>query len=454
MAVRLFEVFYLLTQGFGLKNKKEEGMKRLILIALLALGLGFGLTLMASTPSMAVHKGSGDLTCGSCHTMHSSQGGTSSPSMGGATGALILLRNSLVTGRETIHQLCLQCHAAAGTQGGVQFNACPGTACTTPPKVLLTSTDAWNTTKDFSTIGAGGDFQFVGSYVSGSYNSTQDGGTALGRGHSIGGTVIAPPGNGSTVGTIATFSCTTCHDPHGTSATTSTINIYRNLKGGIVAGATDKNWSNMLTNGNIGTSYVGGPTGASDDNSLGTTPTGGSGIAASNNIWPTYRSSGTQNSYSTSTTPPTLGGTALTGLDGTGYTLMSAFCAQCHSLWHENVTTGNKTGSDWNRHPVDNRISDTSSASGAGVTITDFTHYNTNIAAGFKLPAANDAGSAFYYADNSGDKVFCLSCHFAHGSPYYDILRWDYIAQIDAAGGSQTGNGVASVKGCQQCHNR
>jgi len=69
---------------------KEESMKKHLLIALIALGLGLGLTLMVSTPSMAVHKGSGDLQCGNCHTMHSSQGGTSGASMGGGSGSFIL----------------------------------------------------------------------------------------------------------------------------------------------------------------------------------------------------------------------------------------------------------------------------------------------------------------------------------------------------------------------------
>ena len=54
-------------------------MKRLILTTLLAFAFGIGLSLLVATPSMAVHKGAGPLTCGACHTMHSSQGGTSNP---------------------------------------------------------------------------------------------------------------------------------------------------------------------------------------------------------------------------------------------------------------------------------------------------------------------------------------------------------------------------------------
>lgn len=433
-------------------------MKRLILIALLALSLGFGLTLMASTPSMAVHKGSGDLTCGNCHTMHSSQGGTFGPSMGGANGALILLRSSLVTGRETIHQLCLQCHAKAGSQAGVPMNA--ANAQTTPPKVLLDSTDAWDSSKSFSAIGAGGDFQFVGTYnqITGyTPGATDSGGptpsnTGLGKGHSIGATTVAPPGNGSTGGaTIATFSCTTCHDPHGTASTTDSINRFRNLKGNI---GTVKPWTNMSATGDIAGSYVGGVAGG--NNLQGTVPAGGTNNTSMSTIWPVWRSSGTQNTYNTTTTAPNI--IANVPTDGSSsYALLSAFCAQCHSTWHEGVTgSPNKSGNDWARHPVDNRISDSSGLSGAGVSITDMAHYTSfaGISTGFALPAANDDGTVGYYATSGTDKVFCLSCHFAHGSPYYDILRWDYISAVESTGGSQTGNGVPSNRGCQQCHNR
>src|SRR3989338_5798881 len=64
------------------------GMRRYISLTL----IGFCLSLLYPSPSKAVHKGAGDITCGSCHTMHSSQGGTNGPNMGGAAGSFILLR--------------------------------------------------------------------------------------------------------------------------------------------------------------------------------------------------------------------------------------------------------------------------------------------------------------------------------------------------------------------------
>ena len=440
-------------------------MKKHLLIALIALGLGLGLTLMVSTPSMAVHKGSGDLQCGNCHTMHSSQGGTSGASMGGGSGSFILLRNPLVTDRATIHNLCLQCHAQTGAQASDVMNTgdIDPNNNTTPPKVYLSSL-GWTEGSNFTQIGAGGDFANAGTYNSStgwSLNGASGDGSgtvALGKGHSIGLTNVAPPGNntggGTAVGsTIATFSCTSCHDPHGTSSTTLYINKFRNLKANAMVSGAQETWTNMGAGSvDIASSYVGGVN--SGNNTGGQLATGGScaTVAAENCIWPVMNTAGSQNAYKTSGTAPTFAGSGI-ALNATPWVQMSAFCAQCHGAWHEGTTTTNMSVSDWARHPVDNAIDDGTESSGAGVNITDFAWYNGLTGTAVKVPAAQDVGTdTFYYANNSADKVFCLSCHFAHGSPYYDILRWNYTTTVTSGG--QTGNGVPTGKGCQQCHNR
>jgi hypothetical protein len=433
-------------------------MKKTILTALLAFGLGLGLTLIASTPSMAVHKGTGQgLTCGNCHTMHSSQGGTNSTAMGGTTGSFILLRGS-VTSRAEIHNFCLQCHSQSGAQAGDQMNT--GAFLTTPPKVHLSA--LW-TGADFSTLGAGG--AFGGTYAAGTYTQpTTDnaaGNDALGVQHSIGRSTVTPPGNtttGAGPGGVAltAFTCTTCHDPHGTTVTTEGLNSYRNLKAGTYMTTDAQNrWTDMNLFGNLATSYVGAVAGSALS---GTSPT----TAA--NIWPIWRTTALQNSYLTAVAAVTLGGTALDGtIDDTRHVGISAFCAQCHGAWHEARYITNKSGtSDWNRHPVNNRLVDATPTSGGSVNIFEFAHYNQQgdttqapytATTATKLPAAQGAVAATrYYADDNGDKVFCLSCHFAHGSIYNDILRWNYTSAVSA--GSQIGNGIASNVGCQQCHNR
>lgn len=417
-------------------------MKRFYTLAIAAIAV-IGLALFA-TPASAVHKGAGDLTCGACHTMHSSQGGTNAPGMGGATGSWLLLRAS-VTSKEKIGDFCLSCHAENGT-GGAAVVQNPGVAGweTTPPKVYRTT--AWSN-GDFTAVGAGGDFNGSGDYSGGVFtNDAGDNviGASLGKGHSINLTTLdqVPPGSNTGAGGIENFTCTTCHDPHGVSTTTAAINKYRNLRGNIADGGNGIPWD---TSGNIATSYVGAVAGSA---------TGGTNTTLANNVWPVYRNAGSQNSY---------GGSATAGLQ------FSRFCAQCHGDWHEETETGNgiknwalagndpTSGNyDWQRHPVDAALVQAPSLlSTSGVTIVDKGHYDAtygNLALGRKLPAANNGGSAVYYGDNDGDKVFCLSCHFAHGSPNFDILRWSHTSAVEA--GSQAGNAIPSDTGCQQCHNR
>jgi len=46
------------------------------------------------------------------------------------------------------------------------------------------------------------------------------------------------------------------------------------------------------------------------------------------------------------------------------------------------------------------------------------------------------------------DCVMCLSCHRPHGSPYPDMLRWDYTEQIAGGGG------LTDDRGCFYCHTK
>jgi predicted CXXCH cytochrome family protein len=40
------------------------------------------------------------------------------------------------------------------------------------------------------------------------------------------------------------------------------------------------------------------------------------------------------------------------------------------------------------------------------------------------------------------DVIMCLSCHRAHGSPYYKMMRWDYTST----------NLLDVLSGCIVCH--
>lgn len=435
------------------KRKGGEFMKRWSGVYIV---LAIGFLLLSSTSAFAVHKGAGGLTCGMCHTIHNSQGNTAFNSQ--SPGALVMLRAD-VSGRQEIHKLCLQCHASNGLKGDTTFE--PHTSIK-PPKVYIngaagkgnasSNTDPF----DFTQIGAGGDFSGVFTYASDgtlTYASGDDpgganGGPSLGHGHSLGATGITPPGGGAT---LTAFSCTSCHDPHGRNTTqmvggvggTDGVNIYRMLRYN-TTGAT----VTPMTNPIVGMkSWVGGITGE-----VGTGNYTGPNSAAANHIWPVYNAANQQNVYAAGSTKG----------DQSSGTAFSNFCAQCHQNWHESISATNEVSPDWRRHPVDNPITDTTPNSGAGVQITRFTNYNTNpsgplapdtTTGATKLPAmqATSAGTT-YYADDSADRVFCLSCHYAHGGPNNDILRWNYTSAVSA--GDQTGNSVATNVGCQQCHNR
>ncbi len=432
-------------------------MKRTFL-QLLCLTAVFVLAI-AVAPSFAVHKNYGDLACGSCHTMHNSQGGTtaSPDNLGGATGGSIVLLRGNVGSRADIQNLCLQCHADNGAQADATF----GTDLHPAPKVYFdgkagAGTDT-NTADgiNLSLLGAGGDFsaEISGDSATGWTPTGAGANYALGYGHSVGfgDTVLNgknPPGGDAAFGTGSYFTCTSCHDPHGTDATggmdANNINAYRNLKG-IPAGSGATTAVGLST---YTTSYVG---------MAGGTTWSGDGTAQ-NHIWPVYRSTAAFDETDVCTDGGTVNCYGVTAAGNNNATDgMSNWCAQCHDNWHEDIATGNVSGDDWKRHPVDNVLIDSTPNSGGGVDIVRLDNYVVSTIGDLSLPLAksSDASKAIAYrttGDDGASRVFCLSCHFAHGGPFYDALRWDYLSAVGA--GSQNANSVPSNVGCQLCHNR
>ena len=111
---------------------------------------------------------------------------------------------------------------------------------------------------------------------------------------------------------------------------------------------------------------------------------------------------------------------------------INKLCANCHSDFHGLANTnsaGDLTG-DWIRHPTDNNI-----PAGWNAVVD----YRDNPFAFASLTGKTATGTY----TNSGAQVACISCHRAHGTPYDDILRWDYSTQV-------AGGGL--VAGCLGCH--
>ena len=146
-------IIFLKTQNsFEKNNITRDNNLRTLLLAFIAIFFVAAITI--PTSSLAVHKGAGNLVCGSCHTMHNSQGGTNLE--GNSTGSILLLRGAVST-REQLHKLCLQCHAEGGLQAYVGHEPHGQYA----PKVYGAN---WDQSKSFGEIGAGGDF--INEFVS------------------------------------------------------------------------------------------------------------------------------------------------------------------------------------------------------------------------------------------------------------------------------------------------
>lgn len=112
----------------------------------------------------------------------------------------------------------------------------------------------------------------------------------------------------------------------------------------------------------------------------------------------------------------------------------TGFCCGCHGMFHHQDSTG--TGaSPWLMHPADFALP----------TSGEYAAYTTYdpLAPAARPSGFNWAGGpSSTVSGTNGDMVMCLSCHRAHGSPYFKMLRWDYKGW-PASGGTN---------GCNVCH--
>jgi len=142
--------------------------------------------------------------------------------------------------------------------------------------------------------------------------------------------------------------------------------------------------------------------------------------------WEYQQTAYTHNDYLGKVNPDDDGGF---GFAGATANTMTAFCTGCHGYFHDQ-----QDGSSWIRHPSDAVLGTGECAS--------YTSYDPIV------PVARPILSGFetnvVYPDN--DMVMCLSCHRAHGSPYSDMLRWDYTDMVVG------NNGIYAGTGCFKCH--
>ena len=367
-------------------NIKEDIMKKLQILFLTV-------ALMLLTYSISFAKATG--ACVNCHTMHNSQNGSAVESGGPY--------KALTKGN------CVGCHT--GTNDGSN----------SIPYVLQTSAPTYNFDGTKTTL-AGGSFYWV--YSSGGATDT--------KGHNVSGIASAdgnigqtPPGFNTTYTANGTIGSTwasnqlTCAGTYGCHGGHTSSDDFTDISGAHHAD------DSTIDGSTVGKSFrfLKGIKGTEDSD------------------WEYTTSTSDHNGYYAS------------DYNKTGSSMDSAsinyLCAECHGDFHLNANVDSAAGNEgpWLRHPTDYDMNNASSGEyGSYPNASKFTSVSAAGDYFVDVPVGNTGGTvkSSVMAAAGDAVVLCVSCHRAHGSPYADLLRWDY-SQC-SAGGTQ------SNCGCFACH--
>ncbi|MFZ5995784.1 MAG: hypothetical protein ACOYU4_12460 [Thermodesulfobacteriota bacterium] len=311
---------------------------------------------------------------------------------------------------------CVNCHTmhnsqagddvnAAGPFGALVNNTCLGCHTTSGSDPL--STTGFPYVK--STTGG-----FTDQYclAGGFFPSGTDGTDNLGKAHSLGSTT-APPGYNLTWYQGASAPGLSCAGTRGCHGSQTVADEMGAVKGG----------HHSPTVYRILWNYNGGA------------PVGITGVGASD-----Y-----EEALNLNTTAPTGSYTRSDAtyahnvyIAGTSNDTISKLCANCHGDFHG---TGTGSGSPWQRHPTDVELPISWDARGDAISSDVDCKYNPF---GFVSGATDTTGAKY---------ATCLSCHRAHGTASYDILRFGYNTALgDASTGQSAGSG--NMYGCLGCHSK
>ena len=330
--------------------------------------------------------------CSNCHTMHNSQAGASMATYGVSQWGDTAPFEALTRGT------CLGCHG----QGGTDHIKSIGNI----PQVYHTG----------STDLAGGNF----------YHILKTGGSDT-FGHNVAdidnvegnSSMFPPPGDQYSQNgiTSSTFTCAGQYGCHGNRSATSSFTA---MKG---AHHTD---DTIIDGSSTGTSYR--------------FLKGVLGLENPTTAWRNVDATD-HNEYKGVNGPGADTGSATSPANET----ISGFCEECHGYYHGTSTTEGQeeTGSSspWLRHPTDIVLPSTSSK--------EYQYYNGGTggtaAADYSILAPlarpNLATIISTSKINPGtDIIMCLSCHGAHATNFYKLMRWDYK------------NWPPGTNGCNVCH--
>ncbi len=352
-----------------------------LLVALAVLGLTTGVAFAAVT---------GD--CVNCHTMHNSQDGNSvAVAAGGVTTAQVNLLKSD----------CLGCHTNAN--GNETIIMLGNGNQSKVPIVLTAAMPTYPPNGSTSSVLAGGNFFWVaagddtkGHNVYGLRGNTEAANMDSFLSEAPGNSLFVQSGTCRNChGTLATerSGCKGCHfaahhADNGVNAADGVVTKqgdgwYRFLSGASMLAA-----QNPGTVERDGLLALPGVIGVEDAN--------WEQDPANHNIY-----KGIQNQY-------------FAGVGGITGNSIGMYCTGCHSNFHHTQagTSGltNSSGA-WIRHPSDVVLP------GAGTEYADYS-YTALAPVAYETITAGGVGST--------QMVTCISCHRPHGSPYPDMLRWDY----------------------------
>lgn len=123
------------------------------------------------------------------------------------------------------------------------------------------------------------------------------------------------------------------------------------------------------------------------------------------------------------------------------YNSIGKFCSGCHSNFHHGIEPWEGIGvaGAWIRHP-----SDVVLPADPDKEYSGYTTYNP------LAPVAKQTvdGTVSSSVVPGQDVVTCISCHRPHGSPYPDMLRWDYANDCNAG----VADSATHPCGCFACH--
>ncbi len=365
---------------------------------------GLLMAVAIGSPTTARAKVTGQ--CAICHTMHNSQNGKPMTDDGE-------LHNALTKAD------CVGCHTATGSHDNNGTNIIPYVMSTSAPTYDLTGTES-----DTDTL-AGGSFYWV---AQGNDTCGHNVEGIAGVDSNIG---LTPPGWCATLesstysnagevtngeGWTHQLTCAGtwgCHGKHSDNGTT--LNDFAAIRGahhgddGSINGTTVANSFRFL---------------------YGIT---GTECNISGHKWEYHPDASDHNQYQ--------GANDYNSATKDPHTI-SYLCAECHGEFH--ATTGG--GSPWLRHPTDYEMKNSGEYAyyGGGSPTNDNHAYQ--VIAPVASETATSILSSVSFASNQGI-VTCISCHRAHGTPYPDLLRWDY-GKYCIAGGTYTSDEC----GCFKCH--